>query len=246
MELIELLLNFVALPFVIGMFVYVTVTTYDSRQAQRRVEERNFDSQLGGATVCYKNVMEDAERLLASMRYHAWNVAWRKVRPEGIFSEDLIEDDEKKWNEYDAALSNWRRKKLQYKKEIETYFGKRDATSGLFHILDCSFDKLSFELFFIYHENPSNPNSFMQHFVEDVGMEYESIFNAIMTSLDKKLTREQEDKVHQTTSIAFDSLQDKVSQLCSEMSESIKKGNVGNLRKNSRKSLMRQRSARRK
>jgi hypothetical protein len=207
------------------------------------MEEKNLDSQVAGAMACYKNVMEDAERLLASMRYHAWNVAWRKIRPEGIFSEDLIEEDEKKWTEFDAALGNWRRKKLQYRKEIEIYFGKREAASGTFHILDATFDKLSFELWFIYHENPTNPNSFMQHFVEDIGLEYQSIFNAVMTSLDRELTREQEDNVHQAASLAFDDLQDKVSQLGTEMSDSIKKENVGNLRKNTRKALMKRRSS---
>ena len=239
LELVELLLNYVVLPIVIGLFVWITVMTYDSRNAERRKREKNLDIQMEGATQCYKNVMEDSTRLLASMRYHAWNVAWRKVRPEGIFSEDLIEEDEHKWNEYLEALANWRRKRVQYRKEIEIYFGKRDAASRVFHILDATFDKLSYELWFIYHENPSNPNSFMQYFVEEIDQEYQSIFNAIMTSLDKDLTREQEDSVHQATSLAFDELQDQVSQLCTEMTESIRRENVGNLRQSNRKALTR-------
>jgi 23S rRNA maturation-related 3'-5' exoribonuclease YhaM len=89
-------------------------------------------------------------------------------------------------------------------------------------------------LWFIYHDNPSNPNIFMQYYVEDIESQYNTVFNSIMTSIDKEITSEQEDNVHRTTSIAFDELQDKINRLFFEMSESIRKGNVGNLRKGKR------------
>jgi hypothetical protein len=70
--------------------------------------------------------------------------------------------------------------------------------------------------------------------VEDIESQYNTVFNSIMTSIDEEITSEQEDNVHRTTSIAFDELQDKINRLFFEMSESIRKGNVGNLRKGKR------------
>jgi hypothetical protein len=124
-----------------------------------------------------------------------------------------------------------RRNKIQNLTSLERYFGKRDSAARLFKLIDASFDKLSFELWFIYHDNPTNPNIFMQYYVEDIESQYNSIFNSIMTSIDKEITHEQEDNVLRTTSVAFDELQDKINRLFFEMSEGICKGNVGNLRK---------------
>jgi hypothetical protein len=232
MELIELLLRYVALPVIIGMFTIAVVTMYDSRTSLRANEKENRKEQIRGARATMEKVMVDAERLSSLLRYHAWGVAWRKMRPEGIFSEDLIDEDEKKWVLYDAALTQWRGNKIQYNREIDVYFGKRAAASRLFKLVDATIDKLSFELWFIYHDNPSNPNVFLESFVEDIGQPYDTVFNAIMTAIDKKITREQEENVHRITSSAFDELQDKVSRLCFEMSEAIRIENVGNLRLN--------------
>jgi hypothetical protein len=234
LDLLELLLRYVALPVIIGMFTIGAIALYDSRTTRRVDEKENRKEQMQGARETMKNVMADAERLSSLMRYHAWGVAWRKMRPEGIFSEDLVEEDEKKWVLFDDALTQWRRNKITYNREIDVYFGKRAAASRLFKLVDATIDKLSFELWFIYHDNPSNPNVFLESFVEDIGQPYDTVFNAIMTAIDKKITREQEENVHRITSSAFDELQDKVSRLCFEMSEAIRIENVGNLRINNK------------
>jgi hypothetical protein len=243
-ELLEVILRYTVLPIVIGLFFAFIVFYYDYIHNDRKRTRENLDQQLEGARLTYNNIMQDAERLYALMRYHAWNVAWRKVRPEGIFSEDLIEEDEIKWRQFDDALSQWRRHKIQYKSAIECYFGKRTSADKLFHLMDASFDKLAFELWFIYHGNPSNPNVFMQYYVEAIDQEYDSVFNVIMTANGKTITSEQEDQVTQITSSAFDELQDKMKRMSNEMTESIRKENVGNLRRN-RKGLVRRSSSRR-
>ena len=230
MELLELLLRYVALPVIVGLFSFIIVAVYDSRVARRARDKENRREQIDGARKTMELVLQEAEKLSSLMRYHAWAVAWRKRRPEGIFEEDLIEDDEKKWRIYDEALTEWRSRRIQYRRAIEVYFGRRAAASKLFHLIDGTIDKLSFELWFIYHNNPSNPNVFLQSFVQDVGQPYDTVFNAIMTSLDKQLTRAQEETVHRTAANAFDELQDKVSRLCFEMSECIRNENVGNMR----------------
>jgi hypothetical protein len=121
-----------------------------------------FSSSLPSFTITISTTNEQAEK----MKCNAWGVAWRIVRPKGIFPEGLIEEDELKWRQYDNALSQqWRRNKIQYKSAMEWYFGKRTVVDKLFHVLDASFDELSLELWFIYHENPSNPNVFMQYYV---------------------------------------------------------------------------------
>lgn len=114
-------------------------------------------------------------------------------------------------------------------------FWKRGSISRLFQLVDATFDKLSFELWFIYHENPTNPNVFLQYYVEDIGQQYDTVFNAIMTSIDKEITRDQEEKVHKTTSLAFGELEDKIHKLCLEMSVSIRKENVGHMRRGGKK-----------
>jgi len=230
MELLELLLRYVALPVVIGIFTIIAVVFYDSRKSSRQDVKENRLEQIRGARKTMENVIADAERLSSLMRYHAWAVAWRRRRPEGLFETDLVQADAKKWEIYDGALENWRKKRIQHKAAIAFYFGRRDAASRLFKLLDASIDKLSFELWFIFHNNPANPNVFLQSFVEDIGQPYDTVFNVIMTSLDNSLTREQEETVHSTTAKAFDELQSKVERLCFEMSESIRNENVGNLR----------------
>ena len=229
-ELLELLLQYVGVPLIVGLCSFIIVTVYDARVARRTYEKENRREQLDRARQTMDLVMQEAEKLSSLMRYHAWTVAWRKRRPEGLFEEDLIEDDEKKWKMYDEALTEWRSRRIQYRRAIEVSFGKRAAASKLFHLMDGAIDKLSFELWFIYHNNPSNPNVFLQSFVQDIGQPYDTVFNAIMTSLDKQLTRAQEETVHRTAANAFDELQDKVSRLCFEMSECIRNENVGNLR----------------
>lgn len=229
-DTLELVLRYVVLPAVIGVFSLGILIYFDTSNRRKTADMNNKAEQIKAARELYKDVMADAEHLLSMMRYHAWNIAWRKMRPEGIFSEDLIEEDIKKWNIFDDALMKWRRNKIQYKAAIDVSFGKRGAASRLFRLIDATFDKLSFEIWHIYHENPNNPNVFLEYFVEDIEQHYDTIFNCIMTAIDKELTREQEDNVHRTVSIAFDELQDKINRMCLEMSESIKKGNVGNLR----------------
>ena len=234
---LELLLRYVVLPVIIGLFTLAVVVFYDSRTTRRADEKENRNEQIRGARQTMEKVMADVEQLSSLMRYHAWGAAWRKMRPEGIFSEDLVDEDEKKWGLYDQALTHWRSNKIQYKRAIDIYFGKRDAASKLFKLVDATIDKLSFELWFIFHDNPSNPNVFMESFLEDIGQPYDTIFNAIMTAIDKQLTREQEENVHRITSSAFDELQDKVRRLCFEMTEAIRTENVGNMRQSNKGSM---------
>jgi hypothetical protein len=83
----------------------------------------------------------------------------------------------------------------------------------------------------------------MQYYVKAIDQEYDSVFNVIMTANGKTIMSEQELKVTQITSTAFDELQDKIKRMSNEMTESIRKENVGNLRRN-RKGLVRRRSSR--
>jgi len=236
MDLLELILRYAVLPVIIGLFVVSGLTAYDSRVTIRIKDRENRRGQLDGARKTMDQVMKEAERISSLMRYHAWAIAWRKRRPKGTFGEDLIEDDEKKWRLFDDALTEWRSKRIQYRRAIEIYFGQRATASKLFKLVDATIDKLSFELWFIYHNNPSNPNIFLQTFVEDIGQPYDTIFNAIMTSIDEQRTQEQEETVHRTVANAFDELQDKVSRLCFEMSECIRNENVGSLRTDTNRS----------
>ena len=235
-EWIELLLQYVALPIILGTFFSFTLFYYDRHKDLQQREKDNYQKQLREAQVTYDDVINSMEQLFVYMKYHAWNIAWRKIRPEGTFSEDLIEEDEIKWKEYNKMLIEWRSNKIRYKKRIEIYFGKRDVCSKLYALVEGFFEKLSYELWFMYHENPTNPNIFMQYYLEDINGEttnndYISIFNAIMTCTDKVLTRAQEEAVHRVTSEAFDELQDKITRLSNEMYESIRRENVGNLRR---------------
>lgn len=232
---IDIVFRNVVLPVTIAVCVVVIGFVFDSRMSRRAAELDNLKTQLEGATETYQSVMKDAEALLSMMRYHAWNIAWRKMRPEGIFNEDLVDEDQKKWSQFDDALTKWRYNKIQNKRAIEIFFGKRENASRLFQMVDATFDKLSFEIWFIYHENPNNPNVFLEFFVEDIDQHYNTIFNAIVTSVGKTITREQEENVHRTVSVAFDELQDKINRMCLEMSEAIQNKKVGNLRYMGRK-----------
>lgn len=229
-DLLESILKYVVLPVIIGCFTLAAIVVYDLRTMQRASKNEERRNQLEGAQEVMRRVMKDAEQLSSLMRYHAWAVAWRRTRPAGTFSNDLILEDKKMWNLYDEALAQWRRNRIQYKVEIDNYFGRRDTASKLFKLMDASMDKLSFELWFIYHDNPSNPNVFLMNFVEDIGQPYDTVFNAIMTATDKTITREQEENVHNVAATAFDELQDKVHRLCLEMTKCIRNGNVGTMR----------------
>jgi len=238
LDLLEILLRYIVLPILIGTFALGLAWFYDSRTTTRQRAEHERREQLRLAKDTCDQVIPKAEALLQLMKYHAWNAAWRKMRPEGIFTEDLIEEDEIYWRQYNQALTAWRAHKVQYKTMVALYFGgKTNAASRLLKVIDATMDKLSFELWFIYHNNPNNPNVFMETYVEEIDQPYDSIFNAIMTAIDKEITREQEEKVHRATAVAFNELQDKIYRLSFEMSECIRREKVGTLRDDTR-SLM--------
>jgi hypothetical protein len=71
----------------------------------------------------------------------------------------------------------------------------------------------------------------MEHYVQPIEESYDSIFNCIMKANNEVISKEQEENVHQVTSSAFDDLEEKINRLCAELSENIRKENVGNLRK---------------
>ena len=229
-DLLESILRYIVLPVVVGCFTIAVILIYDWRTAQRAAKNEERRKQLQEAQEVMRKVMQDAERLSSLMRYHAWAVAWRRTRPAGTFSNDLMLEDQKQWNVYDEALAQWRRNRIQYKVEIDNSFGRRETASKLFKLMDASMDKLSFELWFIYHDNPSNPNVFLMNFVEDIGQPYDTVFNAIMTATDKTISREQEENVHSVAAAAFDELQDKVHRLYLEMTKCIRNENVGTMR----------------
>lgn len=236
-EWIELLLRYVALPVIVCTFISFTLFFYHRYKELQQHEKENYLRELNNAQQTHDDVISSMERLFVYMKYHAWNIAWRKIRPKDTFSTDLMKEDEGIWKEYNESLVEWRCHKIRFKKRIEIYFGKRDVSSKLFSLVEGFFEKLSYELWFMYHENPTNPNVFMQYYLEDVNgidasnQDYISIFNAIMTCTDKVLTRAQEEAVHRVTSEAFDELQDKITRLSNEMLESIRRENVGNLRR---------------
>jgi hypothetical protein len=230
-DLLEPLLRFLLLPCLIGFILAVVTFYYDYLVTRRSKERENRLEQLQLARETYLNIISDMEDLFSLMKYSAWNVAWRKARPAGIFSADLIDEDETKWRIFDDALREWRRKKIRYRADLETYFGKKETSGRQFRIIDAVMEKLSYEIWLIYHGVPNNPNVFMEHYVQPIEEAYDSIFNCIMKANQQTISKEQEENVHQITSSAFDDLEEKIIKLCSEMAESLKKENVGNLRK---------------
>ena len=141
---------------------------------------------------------------------------------------------------FDDALREWRRKKIRYRADIETYFGRKDIASRQFQIIDGKIDKLCCELWLIYHNVPYNPNVHMEHYVQPIEETYsESIYNCLMQATGQTITIEQEEMVHQTTSSAFDDIEEKIARFCLELTECIKRENVGNLRKEKRQRQIR-------
>lgn len=132
---------------------------------------------------------------------------------------------------FDDSLREWRRKRIRYRTDLETYFGRNDVACRQFCIIDATLEKLSYELWLIYHRVPNNPNIFMKHYVQPIEESYDSIFNCIMQANGQILTKEQEEMVHQITSSAFEDLEEKISRFCMELAENIKKGSIGSLRR---------------
>lgn len=230
-DVLNPLLQNLLLPVLIGFVLAVITFYYDYLVTRRTTERENRLEQLQLARETYLNITAHMEDLFSLMKYSAWNVAWRKARPVGIFSPDLIDEDETKWRIFDDALREWRRKKIRYRADLEIYYGKKETAVRQFRLIDAVMEKLSYELWLIYHGVPNNPNVFMEHYVQPIEEAYDSIFNCIMKANQETITKEQEENVHQITSSAFDDLEEKIGKLCIEMAESLKKENVGNLRK---------------
>lgn len=230
-EIVKAILQFVALPIIIGFLVGIN-TFYHQHLVTRRTEgQSNRAEELRHARATYENIMLDMENLFSLMKYSAWNVAWRKCRPAGIFSTELLRDDQENWQRFEEALRVWRRNKIRYKAEVEMYFGKKESAARQLRIIDATMEKYSYELWLIYNDIPNNPNVFLEHYVQPIEESYNSIFNCIMKANSKTITKEQEENVHQVTSSTFDDLEAKINNLCLEMSESLKKENVGNMRR---------------
>ena len=80
----------------------------------------------------------------------------------------------------------------------------------------------------------------MEHYVQPIEETYsESIYNCLMQASGQTITMEQEEMVHQTTSSAFDDIEEKIARFCLELTECIKRENVGNLRKEKRQRQVR-------
>ncbi|CAJ1943243.1 unnamed protein product [Cylindrotheca closterium] len=230
-EIVQTILQFVALPVIIGFLVGINTFYYQHLVTRRTQGQSNRTEELQHARVTYENTMSDMENLFSLMKYSAWNIAWRKSRPAGIFSPDLLRDDQENWQRFEEALRVWRRNKIRYKAEVEMYFGKKESAARQLRIIDAMMEKYSYELWLIYNGIPNNPNVFLEHYVQPIEESYNSIFNCIMKATSQTITKEQEENVHQVTSSTFDDLEEKIIKFCLEMSESLKKENVGNLRR---------------
>mmetsp|Transcript_2063 Transcript_2063/g.4678 ORF Transcript_2063/g.4678 Transcript_2063/m.4678 type:complete len:244 (-) Transcript_2063:287-1018(-) len=230
-EIVQTILQFVALPVIIGLLVGINTFYYQHLVTRRTQGQSNRMEELRHARETYENIMSDMENLFSLMKYSAWNVAWRKARPAGIFPPELLRDDQENWKLFEAALRAWRRNKIRYKAEVEMYFGKKESAARQLRIIDATMEKYSYELWLIYNGIPNNPNVFLEHYVQPIEESYNSIFNCIMKANRQTITKEQEENVHQVTSSTFDDLEEKIIKLCLEMSESLKKENVGNMRK---------------
>jgi len=230
-DIVQALLHFLVLPCIVGFIIGINVFYYQHLLTRRSQGHSNRMEELRLARATYENIVTDMENLFSIMKYSTWNIAWRKARPAGIFSADLLQDDQANWQRFEEALRVWRRKKIRYKADLEMYFGNKETAARQFRIIDAIMEKLSIELWLIYNSIPNNPNVFMEHYVQPIEESYNSIFNCILKANQQTITKEQEEDVHQVTSSAFDDLEEKIVKLCLEMSESLKKENVGNMRK---------------
>lgn len=230
-EIVQTILQFVALPVIIGFLVGINTFYYQHLVTRRMQGQNNRTEEIHHARATYENVMSDMENLFSLMKYSAWNIAWRKARPAGIFPPELLQDDQENWQRFEEALRVWRRNKIRYKAEVEMYFGKKESAARQLRILDAMMEKYSYELWLIYNGIPNNPNVFLEHYVQPIEESYNSIFNCIMKANQQTVSKEQEENVHQVTSSTFDDLEEKIIKLCLEMSESLKKENVGNMRR---------------
>ncbi|KAL3938626.1 MAG: hypothetical protein SGBAC_006503 [Bacillariaceae sp.] len=230
-DIVQTILQFVALPVIIGFLVGINTFYYQHLVTRRTQGQSNRAEELHHARATYEKVMSDMENLFSLMKYSAWNIAWRKARPAGIFPPELLQDDQENWQRFEEALRVWRRNKIRYKAEVEMYFGKKESAARQLRILDAMMEKYSYELWLIYNGIPNNPNVFLEHYVQPIEESYNSIFNCIMKANQQTVSKEQEENVHQVTSSTFDDLEEKIIKLCLEMSESLKKENVGNMRR---------------
>jgi hypothetical protein len=145
-ETLEPLLQFLVLPCLIGFISSIVVFYYDYLVTRRNKESENRNEQIRQAREAYLSIISDLEDLFSLMKYSVWNVAWRKARPEGIFSADLISEDETKWKMFDDSVREWRRKRIRYRSDIETYFGKKESATRQFRLIDAVMEKLCYEL----------------------------------------------------------------------------------------------------
>ena len=125
-DFLEPLLQYLVLPFLIGI-IFVAVTFYYDYLATRRSREKeNRSEQILLARETYMNVVSDMENLFSMMKYSAWNVVWRKARPSGIFSDDLMDEDENKYVK--------RQLRTQHGKTPDTIaFSCKDGTCLMIH-----------------------------------------------------------------------------------------------------------------
>lgn len=145
-DMLQMLLQYLVLPCLIGFIAAVVFFYYDYLATRRHKESENRAEQLSQARETYLNIMSDMEDLFSLMKYNAWNVAWRKARPKGIFSADLNDEDEIKWRIFDDSCREWRKKKIRYKADLEQYFGKKEGAARQFRIIDAVMEKLCYEM----------------------------------------------------------------------------------------------------
>jgi len=118
----QLLLPFLIafLTGLVGAFFKWLQESYSRANALRK-------SELERALAIHDDIVKKYDRLFTLMRWDVWFIALRhgnSKNPNGPWN------NEKRWNEYNAALDDWRMSDLLFESQVKAYFSPRRKAGG--------------------------------------------------------------------------------------------------------------------
>lgn len=140
------------LPILIG-FVGGVLSAFVSWIRERAVMAReNREMKIKMSTELCRKIIDSLDAIYARMNNDAWHIAWRKATEQKFtYPEELVKQDEERWEKYIVCLDEWRSRLIGYETECKGFFGSTGYEAFLF--LSCAdlVERLAEQVWTVYY-----------------------------------------------------------------------------------------------
>ena len=176
-----------------------------------RAKERRL-RELKRAQTIHDDIIQSLDRLYTLMKWDVWYIALRHGTNSKQQKDGGPWKDDKRWNEYKAALDHWRMHDLLFQSQTKAYFTARSKVGGphcTSHLITQVTDKLNmvaYHLWRLYWENilfigPTGSSSSDSYILQQVESEetYENEYDPVVSQKNEEIELSHNDDNNRTT-----------------------------------------------